>query len=98
MSTNVSAIGLSGNFQQFVIEVIIDPPNLPTDSSNTQNYALDSIAIGDALQVVAPYDAEAVIITAAPSGEGRIDVNFHNTNAGTVNLAPGLFKLIVTRG
>jgi len=98
MSTNVSAIGLSGNFQQFVMEVIIDPPSIATNASATQSVSVDSIAIGDALQVVAPYDAQSVIITASPSGEGTIDVNFHNTNAGTVDLAPGLFKLIVTRG
>jgi len=97
MTVNVNALGINDGIDQFVIGRTVDPPGLLSNANVTQNITLDSIAIGDAIQVVAPYDAQEVIITAVPSGEGAANVNFWNTNAATINLTPGLFKFIITR-
>jgi len=97
MSTNVSSIGISDGVDEFVVYQQVDPPSILSDATATQNYSLDGVAIGDSVQVVAPYDAQQVIMTAAPSGEGTIDLNFHNVNAATVDLAAAKFKFLITR-
>jgi len=97
MAINVNAIGIMDGVDQFVVTQQVDPPSLLADASATQSVSLDSVGIGDAIQVVAPYDGQQVIITCAPSGEGTADINYHNVNASTVNLAPGRFTFIITR-
>ncbi len=97
MSINVSSIGVSEGVQQFVVEVVVDPPSLVTLGVATQKVILDGVGIGDHIQVVMPYDGQSIVVTAAPDGEGSADINFQSSNLGTVDLAPGLFKFIITR-
>ncbi len=97
MSTNVSSIGLSENVQQFVLYAQVDPPSLVSLGVATASIALDDVGIGDHIQVVMPYDGQSIVITAAPSGEGTVDINYQSSSLSTVDLAPGLFKFLITR-
>ncbi len=97
MSTNVNSIGLSDNVQQFVVYAVVDPASMIDGADSTLPITLDSVGIGDSIQAVMPYDGQGMIIGCVASGEGTADLSFHNASGGTVNLASGTWKFIVTR-
>ncbi len=97
MSTNVNSIGLSDNVQQFVVYAVVDPASMATTADSTVSVSLDSVGIGDSIQAVAPYDMQSIIVDCRPSGEGTADLSMYNASAGTVNLASGTWKFIITR-
>lgn len=97
MTTNVNAIGLMNNVQQFVVEAVVDPDSMATTVDYTTEISLDSVGIGDQIEAVAPYDLQGIMVHCAPSGEGTADLSMYNASTGTVNLASGTWKFIVTR-
>jgi hypothetical protein len=97
MSTNVNSLGLSDNQQQFVVYAVVDPDEMATTVDFTVELNLDSVGIGDYIQPVAPYDMEGIMANCAPSGEGTADLSLYNASTGTVNLASGTWKFLVTR-
>jgi len=97
MTANVNAVGVSENVQQFVVYAVVDPASMATTADSTLSVSLDGVGIGDSIQAVAPYDMQSIIADCRPSGEGTVDLSFYNASAGTVNLASGTWKFIVTR-
>ena len=94
---NVTALGLLQNVQQFAVLQIVDPPSILDAADATLSVALDSVGIGDSIVAVMPYDGQGMIIGVVASGEGTADVSFHNASGGTVDLASGLWKFLITR-
>ena len=97
MSTNVNSVGIQENVQQFVVYAVVDPDSMATTVDYTVALSLDSVGIGDHIEPVAPYDMQGIMATCAPSGEGTADLSMYNASTGTVDLASGLWKFIVTR-
>ncbi len=97
MATVVTEIGVSANFTKFSLETVVNPPSLTSSNEVSFVLSLDDVSIGDSVHVVMPYDSQQVNAICHVQGEGTVHLYLYNAGPGTVDLAPGLWKFIITK-
>ena len=74
-----------------------DPGNLIDGSGETKSETVTGAALGDFVQVSAPYDLQDMIITAYVQAADTIEVRLQNETGGTIDLASGAWKVRVIK-
>lgn len=74
-----------------------DPPSLTTGSGSTTTITVTGTSVGDLVSSTFSNDLQGIILTAWVSTANTVSVRFQNGTAGTIDLASGTLKAIVTK-
>src|SRR5690242_21587001 len=75
--------------------IVFDPPSLATGTSaNSNAIPITGVALGDIIELYPPYDVQGVIYQGSPSSAGNIKISLFNTNANTVDLPSGTWRVV----
>jgi hypothetical protein len=105
--TNFSALGLkperavAQTLYSAVINAttVFDPASLATvTGALSSGITVTGAALGDIVQVSAPYDLQGIIAQGFVSAANTIKISLFNPTAGTIDLASGTWKIKVLRG
>jgi hypothetical protein len=78
--------------------ITFDPPSLATAAiAVSSGITVTGAAIGDHIELYPPYDTQGVAVQAQASATNTIVISLHNRSAGTVDLAPGTWGVVVKR-
>lgn len=78
--------------------ITFNPPSLSTGAfAVSSGITVDGVAIGDAIDLFAPYDTQGVIYQASPSAAGTIKISLINCSGATVDLPSGDWGVAVRR-
>jgi hypothetical protein len=78
--------------------ITFNPPSLTTGAFAVSNaIAITGIALGDAIELFAPYDTQGIMHQATPSSAGNMKIALTSCAAGTVDLAEGTWGYVVKR-
>lgn len=77
---------------------IYDPPNIASGSTTlSSGITVTGAALGDYVQVAAPYDLQGLSATAYVSASNTVKICLNNNTVGAVDLASGTWKIRVTK-
>jgi len=77
--------------------IVIDPPSLTTGSFAEGDITIAGVAIGDIVDLYAPYDTQAIMFQAIGTAANTATVSWSSCNVGTINLASGTWGYVVNR-
>ena len=78
--------------------ITFDPPSLTTGVfAVSTGITVTGVALGDRVELYAPYDTDGVIYQASPSAANTIKIALFNANSGTKDLASGTWGVVVWR-
>jgi hypothetical protein len=73
----------------------INPPSLVDAAGSTQSVTVAGAALGDIVLVGAPYDLQDITVTAYVQAANTVELRFQNEGAATVDLASGVYNIVV---
>ncbi|NBX72788.1 MAG: DUF2793 domain-containing protein, partial [Alphaproteobacteria bacterium] len=75
-----------------------DPPSLATGATTqSADVAVSGAALGDFVQVAAPYDLQGIVATGFVRAAGQVRIVLHNPTAGAIDLASGTWAVRVQK-
>lgn len=74
-----------------------DPASLANLAGRTDTIAVAGAALGDYVQVAAPYDLQGLLLTAYVAAAGSVALRFDNNTGAAVDLASGTWKVRLTK-
>jgi hypothetical protein len=78
--------------------ITFDPPSLAAGAvAVSTGIAVTGVALGDHIDLYAPYDTQGIAVQAQPSAADTILISLHNRSAGIVDLASGTWGVVVKR-
>jgi hypothetical protein len=78
--------------------ITFDPPSLTTGAfAVSSGIAITGVALGDSIDLYAPYDTQGIMYQASPSAADTIKISLTSAAAGTVDLASGTWGVVVKR-
>jgi hypothetical protein len=78
--------------------ITFDPPSLATGAfAVSSGITITGVALGDSIDLYAPYDTQGIMYQASPSAADTIKISLTSAAAGTVDLASGTWGYAVKR-
>lgn len=77
--------------------ITINPPSLSTGAFGEGDLDLVGVALGDKVDLYAPYDTQGINYQASPQAADKITVSWTSCSTSTVDLASGEWGYTVTR-
>lgn len=75
-----------------------DPPSIASGGTTlSTGITVTGAALGDYVQVAAPYDLQGLQATAYVSASNTVNICLNNNTVGAVNLASGTWKIRITK-
>jgi hypothetical protein len=75
----------------------IDPGNLADGAGETDTITVTGAALGDFVQIAAPYDLLGITVTGWVSGADTVSLRIQNESGGALDLASGTWRARVAK-